>query len=136
MGILGVTIVNIELLKEALNASWSKDTSYWSDRNDWTVDKKETGQCTITAMIVFDYLGGTIYRGYSTKYELFHYWNEVNGEKIDLTFNQFIGSKNDIVFTKIVTKRKEDLMKISNVKNRYTKLKTNVDRYLSGKKNL
>jgi len=122
--------MNIETLKEALRATWTVDTAYWSDRNDWSEDKRETGQCTITAMIVFDYFGGTIYRGHSSKYNLFHYWNVVNGQKIDFTFSQFVGSKDDITFEKVITKKKEDLMKISNVRKRYQILKSKVENYL------
>jgi hypothetical protein len=122
--------MTINILLEALSASWSRDTAYRTDQKDWTPDKKETGQCTITAMLVYDYFGGKIKRGTSKKYNILHYWNEIDGEKIDLTFNQFLGRKDDIVFTDIITKPKEALMRIANVRNRYEILKKRVEIYL------
>jgi hypothetical protein len=121
----------MELLLEALNASWDRETAYWADRKEWTAEKKETGQCTITAIIVFDYFGGKIFRGKSEKYNLLHYWNEIDGVKIDLTFNQFVGDKDDIIFITIVEKQKSDLLKIANVRQRYEILKKKVESYLS-----
>ena len=123
--------MTIERLLEALNASWAKETAYRTDQKDWSLEKKETGQCTITAMIVFDYFGGTIKRGTSKKHNILHYWNEIDGNKIDLTFNQFIGRKDDIAFTNIIVKSKADLMRIGNVRSRYEVLKKKVEAYLA-----
>ena len=69
-------------------------------------------------------------RGYSAKYNLFHYWNVINGQKIDWTFEQFVGDKDDIEFEKIVVKTHFALMKIHNVRSRYLLLKQKVDEYL------
>lgn len=115
--------MTMDLLLKALNASWTRETAYRTDQQDWTESRKEIGQCTVTSMIVFDYFGGKIVRGYSEKYDLFHYWNEINDEKIDLTFNQFADRRNDITFKRIVIKQKEELMKIRNVRHRYEILK-------------
>ena len=123
--------MTIDLLLKALNASWTRETAYKDNQQDWTEAKKEIGQCTVTAMIVFDYFGGKIIRGYSEKYNLFHYWNEIDGKKIDLTFNQFIGEKDDIIFKKIVVKEKKELMKIGNVRRRYKILKEKVENYFN-----
>jgi len=123
--------MTMERLIEALNASWSRDTAYRTDQKDWTSEKKETGQCTITAMIVYDYFGGIIKRGTSKKYNLFHYWNEIGGEKIDLTFNQFVGRKDDIIFTNVISKNKDALLQIHNVRIRYELLKSKIEKYLA-----
>lgn len=118
-----------DLLK-ALNMAWCKETAFSGDRKNWTIDKKSTGQCTVTAMIVFDYFGGKIVRGYSEKYKLFHYWNEIDGKKVDLTYDQF-SDKKDIAFTNIIYKSKKDLMKIRSVRVRYALLKGKIDKYFA-----
>jgi len=123
--------MNMVQLLEALNASWSRETAYRTDQKDWSFERKEVGQCTVTAMIVFDYFGGVIKRGTSKKYNLLHYWNEIDQKKIDLTFNQFIGIKDDITFSHIVAKTKEDLLRINNVRGRYKILKKRVEMYLA-----
>lgn len=120
-----------DLLK-ALNMAWCRETAFSGDRKNWTIDKKSTGQCTVTAMIVFDYFGGKIVRGYSEKYKLFHYWNEIDGKKVDLTYDQF-SDKKDISFTNVMYKSKKDLMKIRSVRVRYVLLKKKIDEYFVGR---
>lgn len=122
--------MTIELLLEALSASWSRETAYKNDRKYWSESSREVGQCTVTSIIVYDYFGGKIIRGFSEKYNIFHYWNEVNGQKIDLTFKQFCENKGDIDFKNIIIKKKEDLLHIRNVKERYEILRQRVELYL------
>lgn len=121
--------MTIKDLEKALIATWSVETAYSGDRKNWTPEHNSIGQCTVTAMIVYDFFGGRIVRGYSEKYKLFHYWNEIDGKKLDLTFNQFSYDKSDIVFTKVIYKSKKDLMKIRSVRSRYLLLKRKVDEY-------
>lgn len=123
--------MTLDDLYRALRMNWCKETAYRADRSNWSIEKKSTGQCTVTAMIVFDYFGGTIVRGYSQQYDLFHYWNVIDGEKIDLTFDQFLDNKADITFTRTVIKTKRELMNISSVRKRYLLLKRKVDQYLN-----
>lgn len=123
--------MDYEKLVQALEKSWCLETAYSGDRKNWTSERKTTGQCTVTAMIVYDYFGGEIIRGYSPKYKIYHYWNVVNGKKIDLTYSQFIPEKKDIKFTKIVVKKKADLMHIRSVNVRYELLKNRVEKCLS-----
>lgn len=78
-------------------------------------------------MIVYDYFGGTILRGHSEKLNLFHFWNEVNGEKIDLTSKQF---KSELVFDKVIERKKHQLLKINNVRTRYELLSKHVSYHL------
>lgn len=54
----------------------------------------------------------------------------VNGKKIDLTYSQFIPEKEDIKFTKVVVKKKADLMRIRSVNVRYELLKNRVEKCL------
>lgn len=121
--------MTIKDLENALITAWSVETAYRGDRKKWTPEHSSIGQCTVTAMIVYDFFGGKIVRGYSEKYELFHYWNEIDGKKVDLTFNQFSYDKSDIVFTKVIYKSKKDLMRIHSVRKRYLLLKRKVDEY-------
>lgn len=126
--------MSLELLKEALIASWCPETAYRSDRPFWSEQNRTRGQCTVTVMIVNELFGGKMLRGYSAKYNLYHYWNVINGEKIDWTFEQFVGDKEDIKFEKIVVKTHFELMKIHNVRSRYLLLKQKVDDYLIGER--
>jgi len=125
--------VSIKLLKEAIKASWCRETAYRTDQPYWSEQNKSRGQCTVTVMVINDFFGGNMLRGYSKKYNLYHYWIIIEGKKYDLTFEQFIGDKDDIVFDKVVSKTKDDLMKIWNVRKRYKILKDKVDEYLVDK---
>ncbi len=123
--------ISIEVLFEALNASWCRETAYKSDRPFWSRGNITRGQCTVTAMVVNDFLGGQVMRGFSKKYNIIHYWNIVDNEKIDFTFDQFIGDKDDITFDKIGVKSNFELLKIGNVRSRYLLLRQKVDDYLA-----
>lgn len=67
---------------------WCKETAYPSCQAEWVPSDPSYGQCTITAMLVYDMFGGTIHRirvdGGGT-----HYFNKINGHYIDLTIEQF-----------------------------------------------
>uniref|UniRef100_N2AHF6 Uncharacterized protein n=1 Tax=Eubacterium plexicaudatum ASF492 TaxID=1235802 RepID=N2AHF6_9FIRM len=120
--------MNLKVLTRALYESWGKDTAYKDDKDKWTEANRGAGQCAITAMIVYDYFGGEIYRGYSKKDCLYHYWNMIDGKKVDLTASQF---QKEIYFDKIVLKKKDQLLKIANVRQRYHILKERVDNYIA-----
>lgn len=122
--------MTLDVLKAALEQSWCAESAYFSDRKNWTKENSAMGQCTVTALIVYDFFGGKIVRGYSQEYKLFHYWNLIDGNKIDLTYSQFI-NKPDINFTNICYKQKEELLKIKSVRYRYFLLKRNVLRILN-----
>ena len=124
----------MELIKEALKASWCRETAYWTDQPYWSEQNKSRGQCTVTVMVINDFFGGIMERGRSKKYNLYHYWNIIENKKVDLTFEQFIGDKDDIVFDNIVSKTKDDLMRIRNVRERYKLLRGKVDEYLENRK--
>lgn len=71
--------------------SWVRETAYPSAQRDPQYDRKNDptyGQCAITAVIVYEYFGGSIHRiripGGGT-----HYFNRINGRYIDLTSDQF-----------------------------------------------
>jgi hypothetical protein len=73
-------------LLEGLIESWSRETS--ADPDSWTERNPAWGQCAVTALIVQEYLGGTLFRGEVGP--ISHYWNQLpSGELIDLTRVQF-----------------------------------------------
>jgi hypothetical protein len=54
----GVTVSDLEA---GLAEAWSRETS--ADPTSWTEENAAWGQCTVTAILVQDYLGGTLRRG-------------------------------------------------------------------------
>ncbi|KAI4452197.1 hypothetical protein C823_006779 [Eubacterium plexicaudatum ASF492] len=90
--------MNLKVLTRALYESWGKDTAYKDDKDKWTEANRGAGQCAITAMIVYDYFGGEIYRGYSKKDCLYHYWNMIDGKKLILLQVSF---KKKFILTKL-----------------------------------
>jgi hypothetical protein len=80
---------NLQAINDALQKSWSTATSStgeWNSSNPWL------GQCTVSACVVQDYLGGDIVNSVATLSngkKISHYFNLVNGKYIDLTIQQF-----------------------------------------------
>lgn len=78
--------VSVSDLEAALAQAWSRKTS--ADPTSWTHENPAWGQCAVTALLVQDYLGGTLRRGQVGP--ISHYWNVLpSGEEIDLTWHQF-----------------------------------------------
>jgi hypothetical protein len=77
------------LLKElefALRNSWDAKTCYPPQRNEWSSELPEVGQCAVTALIVQNHFGGKIAYNES----LDHFWNILpSGEELDFTSAQF-----------------------------------------------
>jgi hypothetical protein len=76
-------------LRAIIEQSWNKNTSQWP--GVWKSDNPASGQGSVTALLVQDYVGGVIVRG-NVRGPLCsgqHYWNRVQGETVDLTFGQF-----------------------------------------------
>lgn len=74
-----------EDIAAAFKEAWGADTS--TDEN-WSPENPELGQCAVTALVVQDGYGGKLKRGLANGVS--HYWNEINGEVIDLTRAQFL----------------------------------------------
>lgn len=82
-------MVAAQELRSALEASWARETS--SDAERWRSKNAAWGQCAVTALVVQDYVGGSIMRA-ETKFGS-HYWNVLpSGEEIDYTIKQFGGA--------------------------------------------
>jgi hypothetical protein len=87
------SVIDLELLRPILRASWGSDTCDPHDLANWHPGNPARGQCGVTALIVQDLLGGELILG-----EVFvgntkvghHHWNRLpGGRDVDLTADQF-----------------------------------------------
>ena len=78
----------IRALYEDLSAIWSRETCAPRLRPDWSPENRTLGQCSITAFLVQDLLGGEV-RGVPLPDGSVHCFNEVDGYLFDLTSEQF-----------------------------------------------
>lgn len=81
--------MNIKNLKKILQKSWKRETCAPGLREEWSTDNPSLGQCAITALIVNDMYGGKIMRCMTSTGS--HYFNEINGNRLDFTVEQFYG---------------------------------------------
>lgn len=82
-------MIAMELLRIALEESWSAATS---SASDWTESNHAKGQCAVTACVVNDYFGGEILNSIATLPSgktVSHYFNVIDGQTVDLTYRQF-----------------------------------------------
>ncbi len=69
-------------LLEKLRSAWSTETG-----GKWRPDNPACGQCSVTALVAQDVLGGDILK---TSVEgQWHFYNRVAGQRLDLTESQF-----------------------------------------------
>ena len=69
-------------VRQALESAWSSETAV-----QWSEENPANGQCNVTAAVIYDLFGGEILR---TRYPSFwHYYNQINGCRVDLTDSQF-----------------------------------------------
>lgn len=106
-----------------INKSWTKSTTHKNYTAKWSADVPSTGQCAVTALLVNDYFGGEIYTGFTQKGER-HFWNIVQGHKVDLTRAQL---PDDVEFHKVQQRTRASLLKIPDLKYRYLLLKKNFE---------
>ncbi|MGI9410722.1 MAG: YunG family protein [Hyphomicrobiaceae bacterium] len=69
-------------VRAALSNAWSLDTAV-----QWTAENPASGQCNVTAAVVFDLFGGEIQR--TRLPDAWHYYNRIDGVRMDLTDSQF-----------------------------------------------
>lgn len=73
---------NYDLIEQKLLKCWSlKTSSKYSKQNPYK------GQCGVTALIINDWFGGKILKTKAD--DQWHFYNLVNGKRIDFTKNQF-----------------------------------------------
>lgn len=78
----------IRALYQDLSKVWSLETCAPRLRPDWSPENRTLGQCSITAFLVQDLLGGQV-RGIPLPDGSIHCFNVVDGFAFDLTSGQF-----------------------------------------------
>jgi hypothetical protein len=121
--------MDLKTLEDAVRGSWSKETCYPGCANEWNEANPAFGQCAVTALVVQDYLGGTLL--YCQHQH--HYWNStVRGEEVDFTREQF--PPGTVVCLDEIKPRKHVLESDSAIKaltpQRYSLLKQKVEKKL------
>ena len=101
-------------LLERFQSAWSTETS-----SKWRSDNPACGQCSVTALVVQDLVGGHILK---TSVEgQWHFYNSVDGQRFDLTDTQF---ERPIEYQDLPSSRREALEDTST--NQYEILKRRV----------
>ena len=67
---------------QQLRRSWSIETS-----SQWRHDNPASGQCSVTALVVHDKLGGEILK--TDVNGDWHFYNRIDGARVDFTLAQF-----------------------------------------------
>jgi len=81
-------IKNPRDLYDALTAVWSSGTCAPRLRNNWSIENRTLGQCSITAFLAQDIFGGKVY-GILRGDDNFHCYNVIGDCIFDLTSEQF-----------------------------------------------
>lgn len=71
-----------------LELCWARETAYPSCQAEWVASDPSYGQCAITAMLVHDMFGASIYKLRNSSGGT-HYFNNFDGAWVDLTREQF-----------------------------------------------
>lgn len=109
-------------LNSILKKCYAKDTAVPSSQSEWNESNSTLGHCAIVSLIVNDYFQGLIKR--TIVNGISHYFNEIDGEIIDLTEEQF---KNiPIPYDEAVDRTREYLLQNDDTRNRYRLLKERV----------
>ena len=106
---------------EALVNSWSEGTCVPSSRNAWKNHDSSYGQCAVTALLINDLFGGKIMRCMTSTGS--HYYNNIDGENVDLTIDQFVGERPD--YQNGEERTRDYLLSNENTKQRYLVLLKN-----------
>ena len=69
-------------VRRALRQAWSLETA-----RQWTPENPASGQCNVTAAVIFDLFGGDILR--TRLPDVWHYYNRIDGKRVDFTDSQF-----------------------------------------------
>lgn len=115
--------MDITALQKALSASYAKDTAFRA----WLPARPSWGHCTVAALVVQDYLGGSILKA-SVKGGGTHYWNRLeNGVEIDFTADQFDGPPDR---RDVKQAYRQGVLQVEHVKLRYATFKERVAKNL------
>ena len=108
-------------LEEILRKCYSKETTYYKNREEWSRKNPTSGQCAITALIVQDYFGGTIHR-VKVKNET-HYFNIINEQIVDFTKEQFEVKNVQVIYDNSELINRGELLANADTLQRYNMLK-------------
>lgn len=75
-------------LYDILDTLWCRSTCAPRMQDEWSESNKTLGQCSITAFLVQDIYGGTVY-GILRPGGNYHCYNDIDGHVFDLTSEQF-----------------------------------------------
>lgn len=117
----------VRKLYEELGPLWTLDTCAPRLRPEWSPENRTLGQCSITAFLVQDLLGGVV-RGIPLPDGSVHCFNEVDGRIFDLTSAQFGDEALD--YENRPEQRREDHFADAGKRQRYELLKA---RLLAGR---
>lgn len=76
------TSPSVHDLSERLRTAWSVETG-----SKWRSDNPACGQCSVTALIVQDLIGGDILK--TSVNGQWHFYNRSGGQRLDFTYTQF-----------------------------------------------
>ncbi|MBI2063899.1 MAG: hypothetical protein HYT65_02810 [Candidatus Yanofskybacteria bacterium] len=128
--------VTLPKLGAAFKQCWSQETSY-NPRTWPPINHSSGGQCVVTSLVVQDFFGGRILKGYTEILEPlevypiphFHCWNLLsNGREVDLTKSQF---PKDAVFIKTGTENRKSLLSRKQTRMSYHLLKSRIRKFLN-----
>lgn len=118
--------MNINKLKVAIYNSCAKDTCFPNVADEWNENNPLFWHCTIVALIVNDYYGGTIRKSYING--ISHYYNYIDNKIIDLTREQFLNEK--VSYDDYIVMDRDEIISNKNTPNRYFLLKDRVSKYI------
>ncbi len=78
---------SVKRLYSALKEAWCADTCAPRMRKNWSKDNPSLGQCSVTAFLVQDIMGGEVF-GVPLEDGNFHCFNVIEGTVFDLTSEQ------------------------------------------------
>ena len=85
---------NKRIVQKALDQTWSMD-----DYRGYVSDKTSDSQSSATSRLIYDVFGGEILKTHLKKG--WHFYNRINGERIDFTISSVGKSTRDIPFEDI-----------------------------------
>lgn len=118
--------MQIELIEFSIRSAWDKSTAFPMPVCDFLRDERAKGQCAVSAVLLQDYFGGDIKKGIVNG-KVKHYWNVIDGEKVDITASQFCPP---VTITDEKTASREKLLADNSFYQRYSILKSRVDTFI------
>lgn len=114
---------------EVFSKAWTKETAFYNLQNEWNIKNKALGQCTPTALVIYDYFGGKIAYDKGN----FHVWNILpDGTHQDFCRSQFKENR-DFVIYKYLTKEEiltNEIASLNNTEHKYNLLKKRIEKLI------